>query len=161
MFPFLLLKRFLIAIEKTLAVVSLFLLLAISLLQIVTRDFFGFGFIHLDIVSRHLVLYLAFMGAALITEDDKHIRIDILRTVIPERYTRWLTTPLLLLAAAICAVFAWHATRFWLDEWHYAAASERWQTLLALILPFGFGVLGLHFLLCALTGQSGKEKASA
>jgi TRAP-type transport system small permease protein len=155
------LKRSLIALEKSLAVVSLFLLLAFSLVQIVARNFFDFGFTHLDTISRHLVLYLAFMGAALIIEDDRHIKIDILAAFLTDKHKRLLLQPLLLLAAIICAFFAWHALRFWLDEWHYAADAERWQVLMALILPAGFCTLTLHFLLCVLTGQSGRKRNAA
>ncbi|MGO9444683.1 MAG: TRAP transporter small permease [Thiobacillaceae bacterium] len=149
------LKQYLIAIEKTLAGFSLFLLLAFSLAQIIARNFFDYGFSHLDIVSRHLVLYLTFMGAALVTEDDRHIKIDILAIFVSDTYKPPLNRALLFMGAVISALFAWHALRFWLDEWHFAATFDQWQVLLALILPLGFGMLALHFLLCGITGQAG------
>ncbi|MBI3188106.1 MAG: TRAP transporter small permease subunit, partial [Gammaproteobacteria bacterium] len=68
-------KRFshnLVVLEKMLVAASLFLLLAFTLIQVIARNFFDTGFPALDIISRHLVLYIAFLGAALITEDQKH-----------------------------------------------------------------------------------------
>ena len=150
------LKQFLIVIEKTLAGLSLFILLVFSLIQIIARNFFDFGFIQIDMISRHMVLVLTFMGAALVIEDDRHIKIDILAVFMSEQHKRLLVRPLLFLAAAICALFAWNALRFWLDEWHYATDSDHWQVLMELILPIGFDILTLHFLLCGLTGQRGR-----
>lgn len=155
------LKQWLIAAEKSMAIASLFLLLAIALIQIVARNFFDYGFAQLDMISRHLVLYLAFAGAALVTENDGHIKIDVLAAFMSRGLKRKLARPLLLLAALICALFAWHAARFWQEEWHYATDTERWETLLALILPVGFGMLSLHFLLCGLAGQVGSDLEAA
>jgi hypothetical protein len=41
----------------------------------------------------------------------------------------------------------WAAIRFWYDDWQYVAEHERWSSVLALITPFGFFLLSLHFLL--------------
>jgi hypothetical protein len=40
--------------------------------------------------------------------------------------------------------------RFWYDDWQNIAPNERWSSVLALITPFGFCLLTLHFLLGAL-----------
>jgi hypothetical protein len=34
-----------------------------------------------------------------------------------------------------------------MDEWEYAPVNERWALPFTFIYPFGFSLLGLHFLL--------------
>jgi TRAP-type C4-dicarboxylate transport system permease small subunit len=145
------LKRGLICIEKWIASASLLLLLLFVLTQIIARNFFNTGFPVLDIISRHLVLFITFMGAALISEQNNHIKIDILSTLLPAEQKRKLVRPAFFLSAVVCAFFSWYSTQFWLDEWHYAPAREQWIVLFALILPLGFSVLFLHLLLLTVT----------
>jgi TRAP-type C4-dicarboxylate transport system permease small subunit len=60
---------------------------------------------------------------------------------------RILRPPLYLISACLCAALTWAAMRFWYDDWQYVADHERWASILALITPFGFSLLTLHFLL--------------
>lgn len=146
------LKHALIAIEKLLAATSLFLLLALILIQLISRNFFDYGFPLLDIISRHLVLFILFMGAALISEQNNHIKIDILPNLLSSQHKRKLALPILTLTACVCFIFSWYSAAFWLDEFNYAPANERIAVYLALALPLGFMILGLHFLLLSITG---------
>ena len=143
------LKHYLLQAEKFLVGLSLLLLLAFSLIQVVARNFFDTGFPPLDIISRHLVLYVAFLGAAIITHDQKHIKIDFLQHFFSDKQKQYLMRPLSALAAAVSGYFCVHATRFWLVEWQYASMQDRWIALLAIILPIGFGLIALHFILLA------------
>ena len=146
------LKHALIAIEKSLAATSLFLLLTFILIQLISRNLFDYGFPLLDIISRHLVLFILFMGAALISEQNNHIKMDILPNLLSSHHKRKLALPILTLTACVCLVFSWYSAAFWLDEFHYAPAHERIAVYLALALPLGFMILGLHFLLLSITG---------
>lgn len=145
-------KHSLITFEKIIAAGSLLLLLLLSIFQIIARNFFDTGFTHMDVITRHLILFIIFMGAALVSEQNRHIKIDILTTFLSTEQQEKLIRPLLLLCAVISAIFAWYAVSFWLDEWQYAPANERWSVYLALILPVGFSILALHLLLLTITG---------
>ena len=57
------------------------------------------------------------------------------------------------LAALVCALFTDAAIGFWYDSWIYAPAHERWQVLVSLVIPFGFALLTLQFILAALLGR--------
>lgn len=142
----------LIALEKALVASSLLLLLMFALIQVIARNFFATGFAPLEVISRHLVLYVAFFGAALITEEQNHIKIDFLTHFITPKQKDMLVRPLGLLAAFICGIFTWYAGIFWLQEWQYTADQDRWITLLALILPLGFALLAVHFIFLAWIG---------
>jgi TRAP-type C4-dicarboxylate transport system permease small subunit len=146
------LKQLLIVVEKFLAASSLLLLLIFAVIQVVARNFFDTGFPELDVISRHLVLFIIFMGAALVSEYNKHIKIDIVAVFLNKKQQQNLIRPLLLLSAAVCAIFTWYSIQFWLDEWTYAPANEQWSLYLALIIPVGFFMLGLHLLLLVFTG---------
>lgn len=154
------LKQIILFIEKYLAASSLLLLLTFTLTQIIARNFFQTGFPNLEIISRHLVLFIAFSGAALISETNRHIKIDILSTFLSPHNNKLLHTPLLLISSMTCAIFAYYALVFWLDELSYSSPRDMWIAYLAFILPFGFSLLSLHFLLLVITGFSVDEGAS-
>ena len=140
----------LIFIEKLLAGSSLLLLLGLSLAQVLLRNIFEFGFSDMDVISRHLVLFITFMGAALASEGNQHIKIDCVTTIISERLKQNLKRPLLIASAMICGIFFYYAIQFWISEYEYAPDNEQLALYLSLILPFGFFTLSLHFLLLAL-----------
>jgi len=150
-------KETLITIEKSLAGISLLALLVLSISQVVMRNLFEIGFSDIDTITRHLVLFVTFMGAALVSEGNQHIKIDCVTSVINNSKKQKLKTPLLLISSLICSIFFWYALQFWIDEKSYAQSNEQLALYLALILPFGFFTLSLHFLLLSLT-QSFTEK---
>lgn len=148
---FLLAKQKLIAVEKFIAAMSLIILLFLSLSQVILRNFFELGFSEIDTVSRHLVLFITFMGAALACEGSQHIKMDFINSLLKPAFKQQLKKPLLLISATICASFFWYALQFWLDEKRYAPNNEQLALYLALIIPIGFFTLTLHFLLISLS----------
>ena len=137
-------------LETAIAGTSLLLLLSLVFGQILARNFLQSSIPGADILSRYLVLYVAFFGAALAVRSHRHIRLDIVAAFLSRRRINQIRTPLYLLSAAVCTLFAKAAGRFWYDDWQYVADHERWSSIMALITPFGFGLLALNFLLAAL-----------
>ncbi len=146
------LRRALVLLETVVASSSLLLLLLLVLTQIIARDVFETGFPLLEVISRHLVLFVIFFGAGLVTERGQHIRIDVLASLLSPQQRKTLVRPLMGLGALLCAALAWYASSFWLSEWQYAQSNERWAAALAAVIPVGFAVLALHFLLVGLLG---------
>lgn len=146
------LRALLIGLETRLAAVSLLLLLVLALVQVVARNLFDTGFAAADTLSRYLVLYVTFFGAALAVERNRHIRIDVLANFMSPVIRARLLRPLHALAAAVCLLLAHAAARYWLDAWQYAPEHERWLVLVSLVLPVGFGLLTLELSLAALLG---------
>ena len=144
------LRHSLVRLDGFMACTSLLLLLLLVAAQVVLRNLFDSGIPHADILSRYLVLYVTFFGAALAIEEHRHIRIDVLAVLVEPGRLKALRRPLYLISAGVCAVLTWAAIRFWYDDWQYVAVHERWSSILALITPFGFGLLALHFFLGAL-----------
>ncbi len=137
----------LIKVESLIAALSLFLLLALSLFQIITRNVFNFGYAEIEIINRNLLIICGAMGAVIATSKLRHIKIDALTAFMDERKVSLLRCPLALFSAVVCLLMSYHGGIFVMDEWEYAPANERWALPFTFIYPFGFGLLSLHFLL--------------
>ena len=151
------LRRSLVRLDGFMACVSLLLLLLLVAAQVLLRNLFDSGIPHADILSRYLVLYVTFFGAALAIEEHRHIRIDVLAVLVEPDRLHALRRPLYLISAIVCTILTWAAIRFWYDDWQYVAEYERWTSILALITPFGFGLLSVHFLLGAVFPASQED----
>lgn len=143
-------QRALTQLETAFASTALLLLLALVFGQILARNFFDTGIPAADILSRYLVLYITFFGAALAIRGHRHIRLDIVAAFLSSRRIHQIRAPLYLISAVVCIIFTQAACHFWYDDWKYAAENERWSSILALITPIGFALLALNFLLSAL-----------
>ncbi|RMG30361.1 MAG: TRAP transporter small permease [Gammaproteobacteria bacterium] len=143
--------------ETAVAGLALLLLVGLVMGQIVARNFFDTGIPGADVLSRHLLLYILFFGAALATDADRHIRIDLLTAWLPSRLLDRLYRPLLAVGACVLALLTHAAWRFWLDSWEYSQPQERWTVLLDLVIPFGFGLLTFHFLMDLVLGTAARR----
>ena len=139
----------------------LLVMILLATAQILLRDLLETGLSWADPVLRLLVLWLALLGAMAATRDHNHIRIDLLSRFLPPRIKQVAQRVTDSFAAVICGLLAWHAGRFVLLE--QADGTLLFSTLPAwmgeLILPLGFGVIALRFLLAALTGATEKTEA--
>jgi len=143
----------LIQLETWLAAASLLLLLLLALLQILARNLFDAGIADADTLTRYLVLYVTFFGAAVAVDRDRHIKIDVGSALLKPTTLRKLYRPMRALAAAVCAFFTDAAIRFWLDSLQFAPGHEHWLVLVGLIIPIGFALLTLQFVLASILGQ--------
>ncbi len=139
-----------------LAALSLLSLLLLSLAQITARNLFHNGLPIADTLSRYLVLYVAMLGAVIATEGDRHIKIDIATTLLP-RLARFMHRPFQVLSGIACGLLSRAAWHFWREEWQYAATGQHWIALLEIILPLGFALLAVHFLILGLGRERRKS----
>jgi TRAP-type C4-dicarboxylate transport system permease small subunit len=157
--------RCLARLEKWLIVLFLSLMLLFTFVQVVLRGLYTH--VHLqwandwmayigwsEPFARLLVLWLAFLGASLLTGDGKHIKIDLLTTVSSKR---WLTIREIVLSIAclgICAVMFKACLDYLTIERAYGGAMffEIPTWVGQLILPVGFGAMFFRFLLRAVGG---------
>jgi TRAP-type C4-dicarboxylate transport system permease small subunit len=145
-------RAILTQVETWLAAGSLLLLLLLALLQILARNLFDAGFATADTLSRYLVLYVMFFGAALAVERDRHIRIDVACSFLSRAALKRLYRPMHVVAALVCLLLSDAAIRYWRDAWQYTPEHERWLVLVGLVIPVGFGLLTLQYLLAAWLG---------
>lgn len=144
----------LVKAESIIAAFSLLLLLVLSLVQILARNFFDFGFMEIEIINRNLLVICGTMGAIIATSKLRHIKVDALTPLMSARILSLLSCPLSLFSALVCVVMCYHAAMFVADEWHYIPVNQRWTLPFTLIYPLGFGLLGVHFLLNCFTRRT-------
>ena len=141
-------SRFLLRVEYGFVVTLLGSMVLLSFTQVVLRNAFGTGLVWADTVIRHIVLWLAFAGAAIVTVEERHISIDALTQFLPPRVKHASSVITNLFAIVVCAVLAEAAWTFLLDE--KGAGGElvlNLPTWVALtIIPAGYAVMGFHFL---------------
>lgn len=136
-------------------------MVVLAFLQIALRNLFDFSFTWGDPLLRVAVLWLALVGAIAATRDDNHIRIDLLLRFLPDG----LGTPLKritdLISALVCGIITWQSLLLIQTELADATISfsgiPTW--ILQLILPIGFGVITLRFLINALLPRPKESKA--
>jgi TRAP-type C4-dicarboxylate transport system permease small subunit len=155
----------------TLAVLVLGVL-SLSLLQILLRWLAGAGvpvpagFAWVPALADRAVLWIAMLGALAATGARKHIRIDVVSHFLKGVPGRVLETVTGLFAAAVCGWITYAAWVYVHGEWRAWAKQPATPTALPgipewavyAIIPVGFGLMALRFLLHAsLTGAGVEE----
>lgn len=135
------------SLERFIAAISLLAMLLLSLLQILSRNFFDTGFPQFELLNRHLLIVAGLMGAAIACHQSRHIKIDALATVMNTKQKRRLRIPLLVFAAVTASALAYYSVIFCLDEWQYAPPNERWTLPFVLAYPVSFALMSIHFVL--------------
>jgi TRAP-type C4-dicarboxylate transport system permease small subunit len=153
------LEYYFTGIESAFAIFGLALMLGLSLIEIVLRNFFHYSIPGADILIRHLVLWVSFLGAVMAVR-ERHIKVEIIAAWMPEIWHRHLERPIFLFSAVVCAVIAWAAVRFWYQEWLHVPAGERWIAILGIVIPLSFFLLALHFTLRFLIGPRSPERTA-
>ncbi len=142
-------------IEDALLVLLLGAMIVLAGSQIVLRNLFDSGISWSDPVLRVLVLWVGMMGAMIATQQDKHIRIDLLSRYLPPAWRHYTARLNELFSAVVCGLLAWHSGRFVYFEWQdgttLVSNFPAWAA--EAILPFGFTVMTLRFLLLMLPGR--------
>jgi len=122
------------------------MLLAVG--QIVLREVFDTGIIWADELVRLIVLWLAMMGAVAACREDRHIRIDAITHVFPDRVIDVIRIGVDVFAAAVCGVIAWNAYRYLQIEIEYADTvlvdTPAW--IAHVVVPVSFAVMSYRFI---------------
>ena len=138
-------------LENAILTVLVLILVALAGAQIFMRNAFGGGFSWADPFLRTLVVWTAMLGALAAVRDDKHIAVDVLQRFLPPGAQRMARILTLLFAAGICAALAWYGWGLVSVDLDGGAKSDfglpNW--LLESILPIGFGLMAIRFLLRA------------
>jgi len=144
--------RWLHRLEDALLVFLVLAMLALALTQIILRNGFDSGLIWGDSLLRVLVLWITLFGAMVASRNGRHIGIDLASRYFSPHVARITAAITDLATALICAWMAWQSYRFVQLELEFPmmafASVPTWMC--ELILPFGFGIISLRYLLLAL-----------
>ena len=125
------------------------MMLGLALLKIALRYVFNTSLLWSDAMLQHLTLWLCFFGAALATCERRHISIDVLNRILPERITRWSNLSVDCLALIVVGILAYYGFIFLADEQLSEAVLigkvPLWWA--KAIIPYGFVLIGVHLAL--------------
>jgi len=149
-------------LEMSLIVALLTTLVVVGVLQIILRNTMQTGILWADPLMRHIVLWLGTLGASLATARVRHINIDVLSRVLPERLAPTRRT-IVYTATAIAAFFLGVASlRLVLDERSYGDVAflgiETW--MLQIVLPLSFLLICYRSLVNLFLGREAKSGAA-
>lgn len=146
-------------VEEAFITLLLSAMVLIAAAQILLRNLFDSGLHWGDPVLRLLVLWLTMLGALLATRNNRHIRIDLLSRYLSGVWVRVSEAIGLIFSTAVCALLAWHSTRFvyheWLDGGTLFNAIPLWWG--QLVLPLGFALITLRFAILTVQYLLGRQ----
>ncbi|MFH1728234.1 MAG: TRAP transporter small permease [Pseudomonadota bacterium] len=131
-----------------LVAITMFMIIS-SFVQVVLRTFFNTGFEAADIINRHLVLWIGFIGASLATHNEKHINVDLFSVFISKKHKKIAKVITSLFAIAICIILAKAGIDFVKSEIEFSMPiiGNIKPFYFELIIPFGYIVIAARFLL--------------
>jgi C4-dicarboxylate transporter, DctQ subunit len=139
-------------VEGAILIFLLLIMLFMAFGQVVLRNIFSGGIVWGDILLRHLVLWIGFLGSALATSGERHINIDILTRYLPERLKGAVATLSNVFAAVICFLLFRASLTFINFEITNTntifAEIPSWYG--QIIIPVGYGLLAFHFIVRAI-----------
>lgn len=153
--------------ENAVLVIFLTLTVVMAFLQVILREFWSTGIIWGDVFLRHLVLWIGFLGAALAAKESRHFSINIITKKLPAMLQRIIQVFLHLTASAVCYFLLHAGVTFVSDEIKYNhqplftfLGANVMSYYMEIIIPIGFGLIGLHFLFRAIeVAVSGPQSA--
>jgi TRAP-type C4-dicarboxylate transport system permease small subunit len=142
------LNKFFIRVEKGSLVVLVLSMIALSLMQIVLRNFFDHGLLWAETLVRILVLWTALVGAALATTHTQHIAMQYFQTFLQGRKKIMLERVVQTITFVICCVALYHTTNFvyleYIDGGVAFAQMPSW--ICESIIPIAFFLIAFHTL---------------
>jgi TRAP-type C4-dicarboxylate transport system permease small subunit len=134
-------------LEYVVLVLLLTVMVGLAFLQIFLRIFFATGILWGDSLLRHLVLWIALLGAATATKEGRHINIDVISRVLPDRGRVVIQALTDLFSTFICLLLIQASLKFIRDEFQAGTLAflntPTWAV--TVIFPVAFGLIALRF----------------
>lgn len=142
-------NRLIHLLEDSLLVFTLGAMILLALSQIILRNLFDSGIEWSEPLLRIMVMWLGLLGAIAATKKSNHISIDVVSRLLPNKGKVISAVLTNLFSAIICAIVSYYALQFVLMEYEdgMMAFSNIPAWLCESIIPFGFGLMSLRFLI--------------
>lgn len=140
---------YLARVEEFLLILILSFMVIFSFLQVVFRNVFSGGIPWADIFLRQLVLWIAFIGAALTTRYEKHISIDVLSRFFNKKLNVFRKILINAVSGTVCCFLTRASWVFMMDE--KMSGSELFSGIptwyFLVVLPLAFTIITFRFYL--------------
>ena len=137
--------------EDALLLIILIGMILLAGIQIFLRNFLDTSLFWGDEMLRMMVLWLTIAGGLAASRMDKHISIAVVDRFLPVNAQLVTKVIIDLFTAGICALFAWHSTRFVMGSYEFGDTLMRnipaWT--MQIILPIGFSLMAYRHLILA------------
>jgi TRAP-type C4-dicarboxylate transport system permease small subunit len=139
----------LVKVEISFLVLFLIIMVLLAFLQVILRNFFSTGIMWADTFLRYLVLWVGFLGAAVSTQEERHINIDALTRF----FSPYIKNIISIITNGIAAVTCYYLLKASIDfiKIGLPANLTLFENIpmiyFIVIIPIGFGLMCLHFLI--------------
>ncbi len=135
-------------VEKVFLSSLLAAMIILVLIQIIMRNFFHSGIIGGVEIVRHLVLWIAFVGAGLATREGRHVRIDMSSRILSARGREIADIASTLFSVVVCSILFVASCKFvYMDFTSSGVASflnvPLW--IMEVIIPVGYLIVTIRF----------------
>jgi C4-dicarboxylate transporter DctM subunit len=131
--------------ENLLAFFSIFLLALFPFMEVIARKFFHTGIRNSTEYTHHLVLILAFVGAAITARESKHLSLTLNLKFKPKILAR-IHVLNAFINTSFCTAFAWCSLSFLLNAFDAGDKISifplRW---IVMVMPLGYALMALRF----------------
>ncbi len=138
-----------IALTEDIAIsVMLCTMVLLVLLQIVLRNFLSTGITGGAEIVRHMVLWVAFLGAGLAAREGKHIRIDVVYRMLPQGLKRLAEIVTGIFTTTVCAILLYASCQFVAVDYSSGtviAFHDMPVWILELVIPLGYLAVTLRY----------------
>ncbi len=141
------LHQILLTAENLMLVLLLLSMIAIAVVQILLRNFFGGGLLWADGFTRTCVLWLALLGAMTASRHQRHIAIDVLVQRLPKRLKGLAIRLSHFLTGLVCLFASWVSVGFVMQEYQFggSAFANMPNWLCQAIIPLGLAIIALRY----------------
>jgi TRAP-type C4-dicarboxylate transport system permease small subunit len=134
--------------ESAVLIVLLLMMVLLAFAQVVLRNVFSAGLVWGDILLRHSVLWIGFLGGALGISNKRHINIDAFTHYMSPRLNSRFSVFTNLFGAGVCVFLTIAAIKFVANEISSGSfvygQIPSWYA--EIIIPVGFGLFVFHFI---------------
>ena len=152
-------EKALSALEDALLLILLFGILAVAISQIILRNGFSTSLSWSDASLKMAVLWLTLVGSVVAARENRHLSIDVFSKFLTGKFKRYLDAVIQLISCIICLLLMYYAVQFvkltYEFEDLFLSRYPLWW--IQLILPFGFGLMSLRFLLNIFVPQTAQD----
>jgi TRAP-type C4-dicarboxylate transport system permease small subunit len=133
--------------ETWIIIILVTFVIGFGLVQIILRNVFSTGLVWGDTFLKQAVLWICLLGAARAASEDKHIHIDLLPRLLPEKLCAIVRIITNALSVIVCAILVYSSWEFVKNDrlagdMVFASIPLWW---LELIFPLSFALMTIRF----------------
>jgi len=138
--------RALLALTRSLAAVLLALSVVVNFANIIGRYFFSYSITWAEEIMLFLMVGCVFTGCCAVAWEGRQIRMDVIVSLMPDPFRKLLallSELLLLVAAALVAIFSWPVIEQLAEFDERSAAADFPMVVPQIMIPIGYTLMAI------------------